>query len=198
MAGSTSPRTVIELHQISLRAHALSYSLPSYAKSVYIAALEQKEKCDDESHTTHCGEEPVQTQAVCCHPEDDEPIILMHHLIAFTTVAFVTAMISGAMSRVGMEYHQQLGVSVFFQTLTILVVGPSMGYAALTFGYLSDHVDSKRWGRRKPFLLPTMLLASAGLIMYFTPPAMITGVSIPAWYFMSTLLFKVRVAVAFG
>ena len=134
-----------------------------------------------------------------CHhqePEDDEPTIPVHHMMAFSLVVLCTSMLSGAMTNVGMEYRQVLGVTVFFQTLTTLVVGPAMGYAALTFGYISDHIDSDRFGRRKPLLLPLMLLATTGLIMYFTPPQAHQGISIQAWYFISTLLYKVRALVA--
>jgi hypothetical protein len=38
------------------------------------------------------------------------------------------------------NYTEKLGVSLFFQSITTLIVGPCTGYASVAFGYLGDNI----------------------------------------------------------
>jgi len=136
--------------------------------------------------------EPPKLGDVLNVPMDQEPKIPMCHLTIFTLLATTSSLISGGMGVVRVEYTQHLGVNIFFQTMITLAIGPLVGYVGLAAGYLSDQVNNKRFGRRKPILLPTMLLQTVGLIFMFMPPKLVKDMaSIPAWWFTANLLLKV-------
>jgi len=150
---------------------------------------------DDTTTTTPLPHHPYPFQTTTITNTDtiekDESISWWNIIIFNISTNFFWNLIQGGYGRVNFEYTEKMGVSIFFQTITTLVVGPATGYAALYYGYYSDSIDSHRYGRRKPVLLPLMVVACLGLLLFFAPPESHKKFSSPTWFFASNALYQV-------
>lgn len=93
-------------------------------------------------------------------------------------------------------------VSTFFPTLMSTVLGQSTALAGLlltlsklydmiadlVIGATSDRTRS-RWGRRRPFMLAGLVIASASLLMLFIPPA-IVGPALIAYMAVALVIYS--------
>ena len=86
-------------------------------------------------------------------------------------------------------YTQFLGLSPSFAGLAALLALIADGISDPIIGQLSDNWDSKKWGRRHPFMAIALLPYCAALLAIFNPPAELSQTALFAWY----LVFAITV-----
>lgn len=79
-------------------------------------------------------------------------------------------------------YTQMLGLSPSLAGLAALLALVADGISDPIIGQISDHWRSKRWGRRHPFMIVSVIPFCLSLLAIFNPPADLTESGLFFWY----------------
>jgi len=79
-------------------------------------------------------------------------------------------------------YTQMLGLSPSLAGLAALLALVADGISDPIIGQVSDHWRSKRWGRRHPFMIASVVPFCLSLVAIFNPPAELTESGLFLWY----------------
>jgi len=87
-------------------------------------------------------------------------------------------------------YTQMLGLSPSLAGLAALFALIADAVSDPVIGHISDHWHSKKWGRRHPFMLISIVPFCVSLIAIFNPPAELSQMQLFSWYLALAIIIR--------
>lgn len=87
-------------------------------------------------------------------------------------------------------YSQILGLSASLAGLAALLALIADGISDPIIGHLSDRWKSKKWGRRHPFMMWSVVPFCLGVFAIFNPPAELSQWQLFSWYLIMAILVR--------